>query len=109
MDIFFLPTLTKVVPKGKYQQQLQKEGRVQEVPSLHMYDENQVKEVIRTSSKNNVHVGKEWTVLEVVNKNTLKILPHVKLTAEFAIERRGGIYLCDKDPGPPKGILKTIP
>ena len=95
VTVVVLPYNQASVPKGKQRQTLEAQGRIRKVPIFRHASDAEVEETIRTA----FHGIKPPLnqVLDCVAKNRLTSLPKEgshSLSAERAIERRGGLYLA---------------
>ena len=95
VEVCFLPDFQKNVPRGKTRRTLQKVGRIRRVPVYRHSNEPEVRQAIRkTFTDVDLPDDTQWMLLEVYNKNMLRTDPEAILNSEYALERRGGLYIC---------------
>ena len=95
ITVIILPTNQGSVPKGKQRNALEKCGRIKKVPIYRHATDPEVEEAIRCAFSNLQPSLQKWRLLDCVAKNKLCIASvETNLSAEFAIDRRGGLYLC---------------
>jgi hypothetical protein len=94
ITVVLLPYVQKSIPKGQQRKALEKEGRVQKI-QVHRYaSEDDIKVLIATTFSEVCPNLQDWMVLESSSRNQLSIIEQ-SLTAEYVIERRGGLYLAE--------------
>ena len=98
ITVVVLPYKQASVPKGKQRQTLEAQGRIRKVPIFRHASDAEVEEAIRTAFHGIKPPLHQWEVLDCVAKNRLCAATSKDgshgLSAEHAIERRGGLYLA---------------
>ena len=99
ITVVMLPSLQKSIPRGSQRSQLEKQGRIKKIGICRHTTDDEVHEAIESAFKNIFAPNlTSWQILECIDRNQLIVATkEVTLTAEHAIERRGGLYLCQLD------------
>ena len=97
VTVVVLPYKQASVPKGKQRQNFEAQGRIRKVPIFRHASDAEVEEAIWTAFHGIKPPLNQWEVLDCVAKKRLTSLPKEgshSLSAERAIEQRGGLYLA---------------
>ena len=90
VNVHLLSTFSTVIPKGKKRKSLETEGRMNKLSFYRVSTEQAIRKQIESA------FGiQDFQVLEC-NNGKLEVSPTQEISAEYVIDRRGGLYLLEK-------------